>query len=326
MTWRLLAIPSRPQFLKIVASLTLFRNIMRKRHFIAAIATCLVLAGTGLGYSFIGVSPSASKVIDRQPAALAPILLKSSPGAAPLTVTRIAHATVLIDFDGVRVLTDPWFTEKTHFHQGEPLGIALKDLPRLDLIVATHAHDDHFDLHAMAEYPHKDVPFLVGPDMVKAARAAGFTQVRELAAWEAWEHGPFKVTGIPARHKIPELTFMIEAKGRTVYFGGDTLLIPELRQLPKRFPVIDLALLSVNGLTVFGEPVVMSAEEAGELAGVLKARVAIPMHYRFVGSWFTDTFVLGRNGTPERFVSAAKRLAPDTEVRVLEPGQPQVIR
>ena len=299
---------------------------MPKRHLFAAIALCLVLAGAGLGWSFIGSSPSASKAIDNRPADMAPILLKSPPGVAPLTVTRIAHATVLIDFDGLRVLTDPWFTEKPHFHQGEPLGMAMKDLPRLDLIIATHAHYDHFDMHAMAEYPHKDVPFLVGPGMVEAARAAGFTQVRELAVWEAWRQGAFKVTGIPARHKVPEITFMIEAKGRTVYFGGDTLLIPELRQLPKMFPSIDLALLSVNGLSVFGEPVVMSAEEAGELAGVLKARVAIPMHYRFVGSWFTDTFVLGRNGTPERFVKAAQRMAPDTEVRVLEPGQPLLIR
>ena len=162
--------------------------------------------------------------------------------------------------------------------------------------------------------------------MVDAARAAGFTQVRELKAWEAWRQGAFKVTGVPARHKVPEITFMIEAKGRTVYFGGDTLFIPELRQLPKMFPSIDLALLSVNGLSVLGEPVVISAEAAAELAGLLKAGVAIPIHYRFVGSWFTDTLVLGRNGTPERFVSAAKSMAPDTEVRVLEPGQPQLIR
>ena len=299
---------------------------MRKRHIFTAIAVSLLVGVAGLGYSFIGSSPTATPVIDRPPAELAPIVLRNSSGAAPLTVTRIAHATVLLDFGGLKVLTDPWFTEKAHYHQGERLGIALKDLPRLDLIIASHAHYDHFDMVAMAEYPHKDVPFLVGPEMIDAARAAGFTQVRELKAWEAWRQGPFKVTGVPARHKVPEITFMIEAQGSTVYFGGDTLFIPELRQLPKMFPSIDLALLSVNGLSVFGEPVVMSAEEAGELAGVLKARVAIPIHYRFVGSWFTDTVVLGRNGTPERFVSATKRMAPNTVVQVLEPGQPLVIR
>jgi L-ascorbate metabolism protein UlaG (beta-lactamase superfamily) len=245
--------------------------------------------------------------------------------AAPLAVTRIAHASVLLDFDGVRVLTDPWFTEKWHYHQGEPLGMRLEDLPRLDLIVASHAHYDHFDIAALKSYRYKDVPFLVGPNMVEAARAVGFIDVRELKPWETWSRGALKVTGAPARHGVPEVTFVIEAKGRTVYFGADTLLIPELRDLPKRFPSFDLALLPVNGLRVMGVPVVMSAEEAAELAGILKARVAVPIHYAFTGSAFTDTLILARNGTPDRFVAAAKRSAPLTEVRVLPPGQRLVI-
>jgi L-ascorbate metabolism protein UlaG (beta-lactamase superfamily) len=253
------------------------------------------------------------------------LVTQSNGTAAPLAVTRIAHASVLLDFDGVRVLTDPWFTEKWHYHQGEPLGLRLEDLPRLDLIVASHAHYDHFDIKALAAYPDKDVPFLVGPNMVEAARAVGFTNVHEIKPWETWSQGPLKVTGAPARHGVPEVTFVIEAKGRTVYFGGDTLFIPELGQLPARFPSIDLALLSVNGLRVMGVPVVMSAEEAAEFAGLMKARVAVPMHYAFVGSAFTDTLVLSRNGTAERFVAAAKLHAPQTQVRVLEPGRRLVI-
>jgi L-ascorbate metabolism protein UlaG (beta-lactamase superfamily) len=255
----------------------------------------------------------------------AAVTASSKATAAPLAVTRIAHASVLLDFDGVRVLTDPWFTEKWHYHQGEPLEMQLDELPRLDLIVASHAHYDHFDIAALASYPHKDVAFLVGPNMVEAARAVGFTDVRELKPWEVWSRGALKVTGAPARHGVPEVTFVIEAKGRTVYFGADTLLIPELRELPNRFPAFDLALLSVNGLRVMGVPVVMSAEEAAELAGILKARVAVPIHYTFTGSAFTDTFILARNGTPDRFVAAAKQSAPLTEVRVLPPGQRLVI-
>lgn len=307
--------------------LNVFEHLMNRRRLALACVLGILCAALILGASFVVPSPRASRVIDRPPVEVAPIVLNGSAGARPpLTVTRIAHATLLLDFDGLRVLTDPWFTEKTHFHQGEPLGMSLNDLPPLDLIVASHAHYDHFDMAAMTAYPHKNVPFLVGPDMVEQARAAGFTHVLELKPWDTWRQGGFEVTGIPARHKVPEVTFMIQAKGRSVYFGGDTLLIPELLQLPAMFPSIDLALLSVNGLSVFGEPVVMNAEQAAELAGVLKARVAVPIHYRFKGSWFTDTVVLARDGTPERFVAAAKKLAPDTQVRVLEPGQRQLIR
>jgi L-ascorbate metabolism protein UlaG (beta-lactamase superfamily) len=295
----------------------------------------VLMYGLGLGAACAGAVSLLGASFLLSPVWLAPAvgtrpadavsIAPSKTTAAPLAVTRIAHASVLLDFDGVRVLTDPWFTEKWHYHQGEPLGLRLEELPRLDLIVASHAHYDHFDLKALANYPHKDVPFLVGPNMVASARAVGFTDVRELKPWETWSRGALKVTGAPARHGVPEVTFVIEANGRTVYFGADTLLIPELRELPSRFPRFDLALLSVNGLRVMGVPVVMSAEEAAELAGILKARVAVPIHYAFAGSAFTDTFVLSRNGTTDRFVAAAKQSAPLTETRVLPPGQRLVI-
>ena len=295
----------------------------RTRLFAIGFVSLVAGASALLGASFLAPTWPAPVVGDR-PADARPITL-SNGAATPLSITRIAHASVLLDFDGVRVLTDPWFTETLHYHQGEPLGMRLTDLPPLDLIVATHAHYDHFDIKSLTGYPHKDVPFLVGPKMVEAARAVGFTDVRELKPWETWSRGALKVTGAPAKHGVPEVTFVIEAKGRTVYFGGDTLFIPELRELASRFEKFDLALLAVNGLRVMGVPVVMSAEEAAELAGVMKARVAVPIHYAFTGSPFTDTFVLSRNGTPDRFVAAAKQHAPLTDVRVLSPGQRLVI-
>ena len=304
----------------------MFRPMQRRRALKCAIAFASLVGAMAalVGASFL-LSPTwPATAVGARPGDASPIV-QGNGLARPLAVTRIAHASVLLDFDGVRVLTDPWFTEKWHYHQGEPLGLRLEDLPRLDLIVASHAHYDHFDIKSLAGYPHKDVPFLVGPDMVEAARAVGFTDVSELKPWQAWSRKELKVTGAPARHGVPEVTFVIEAKGRTVYFGGDTLLIPELRTLPDRFEKFDLVLLSVNGLRVMGVPVVMNAEEAAELAGIMKARVAVPIHYAFQGSALTDTFVLSRNGTPERFVAAAKRYAPLTEVRVLSPGQRLVI-
>jgi L-ascorbate metabolism protein UlaG (beta-lactamase superfamily) len=114
---------------------------------------------------------------------------------------------------------------------------------------------------------------------------------------------------------------VIQANGSTVYFGGDSKLIPELRELPRRFPSIQLALLSINGLSVLGEQVVMNAEQAAELAGLLGAEVAVPIHYRFKGSWFTDSFILSYDGTPERFLAAIERAASSTLARVLEPGE-----
>src|SRR5688500_3205562 len=128
---------------------------------------------------------AAAPALTTLPPAPAPLVLSSaSTGpAADIAVTRIAHASVLLELGGQRILTDPWFSQTSSYRHGEPLGISLENLPRLDLVIASHDHYDHFDIETFAAYPDKAVPMLVGPDMVEKARAAGFTNVRELKVW-----------------------------------------------------------------------------------------------------------------------------------------------
>lgn len=57
-----------------------------------------------------------------------------------LTITRIAHATVLIDLNRQTILTDPWFSQKFTYYPGEPLGIALSSLPKLAGVIVSHGH------------------------------------------------------------------------------------------------------------------------------------------------------------------------------------------
>lgn len=242
-----------------------------------------------------------------------------------LTVTRVGHSTVLFDFDGVRVLTDPWFTHKPGYDPGEPLALAPESLPPLAAVVASHGHYDHYDLEGFQGYPDRAVPLVVAPGMAEAARAAGFTSVRELAPWESVEVGGVKVTATPGKHGVPENTYVLQARGFTVFFGGDSLRIPELDEVAVRFPSIDVAVLPVNGLKIrplFNHQVVMTAEEAAELCARLKPRVAVPMHYRYTAGAFRDTFLLKYDGTPERFVEATRQRAPSTQVYVLATGQP----
>src|SRR2546421_1998289 len=87
-----------------------------------------------------------------------------------LTITRIAHSSVLIDFDGHRVLTDPWFSEKYGYYHGEPYGITLQNLPRLDGVVVSHEHYDHYDMQAFQVYPDKQVPMAMKRGIAQTAR------------------------------------------------------------------------------------------------------------------------------------------------------------
>jgi L-ascorbate metabolism protein UlaG (beta-lactamase superfamily) len=129
---------------------------------------------------------------------------------------------------------------------------------------------------------------------------------------------------VPALHGVPEIGFVIQAGGFTVYFGGDTMLIPELSRLADEFPPIDIALLPINGLRVFGRQVVMDPLQAADLCALLKPRVAIPTHYAFTGGTLVDGLILKYFAAQQRltamFAEAVVKTGADTKVVVLEPG------
>ncbi|MFJ9365497.1 MBL fold metallo-hydrolase [Nocardia sp. NPDC101769] len=243
-----------------------------------------------------------------------------------LTVTRVVHASALLDFGGARILTDPWLSETRFYRQGEPRAFATAtDLPELSGIVISHGHYDHCDLGALISYPDKSVPFAVVPGLATRVRAAGFRNVVELAPWQRTHLGPVEVMAAPASHGVPEVTFVLRADGHTVFFGADTLRIAELDEIARRFPELDLALLPVNGLRIrpaLNRQVVMDAVEAADLARVLRPRVAVPIHYAFSSGPLGDRLMTkgDRNGA-EHFRAAAADLAPETTVQLLRTGQ-----
>jgi L-ascorbate metabolism protein UlaG (beta-lactamase superfamily) len=242
-----------------------------------------------------------------------------------LTVTRICHSCTLIDVDGTRVLTDPWFSEKPTYHPGERLACDAGALPPLAGVFVSHGHYDHCDLAGFSGYPDKEVSFVVMSGLARKVRAAGFRNVVELKPWQSTSLGPVTITATPARHKVPEITAVVQGAGRTVFFGADTMRIPELDEVATRFPAIDLALLPINGLRLrplLNKQVVMDAEEAASLAAVLHAATAVPIHYAFTGGPIADRLLVKHDGRPERFVGAMTDLAPDTQTRVLAPGEP----
>lgn len=242
-----------------------------------------------------------------------------------LTVIRITHSCVLLDFEGHRVLTDPWFSEKPGYLRGEPLGIGVEDLPDLQAVLVSHAHYDHCDMEAFAAYRDRKVPVIVKRGTGETVRRSGFDRLIELDAGEEATIGQLTITAEPAKHGVPENTYVIESPGWTVFFGADTLRIPELDSIAVRFQHLDLALLPINGLQIrpaLNRRVVMNAEQAAELCGVLRPKVAVPIHYRFTAGPVRDRLLLKYDGTPERFQRAVANHAPATTVRILAPGEP----
>ncbi|MFJ6893493.1 MBL fold metallo-hydrolase [Streptomyces hokutonensis] len=165
-------------------------------------------------------------------------------------VTRITHSCHLIETGGRTFLTDPWFSTRPGYYQGEPIAIGIPDLPRLDGVLISHEHYDHCDLDAFAAYRDRTVPLFVAGTVVAAARKHGFTNVTALAPWQEAEVGGVTITANPAEHGVYEVTFVLRAGSDAVYFAGDTLLIPELAEIPERLGHISVALLPTNGLHI----------------------------------------------------------------------------
>jgi L-ascorbate metabolism protein UlaG (beta-lactamase superfamily) len=242
-----------------------------------------------------------------------------------LTVTRIGHSRHLLEIGGKRLLTDPWFTVTSTYDPGEHVALTVDGLPELDGVLITHEHYDHCDLDALASYRDLGVPVIAPGTVVDKARDAGFTDVRDLEAWDATSVGDVTVTATPGKHGVHEVTYVVQGADRTVFFGGDSLKIPELDELPSRFGSFDLALLPTNGLCIRpagGTQVVMDAHEAADLAATLRPTVAIPHHYAFTSGRLGDLLITSGDRNPTHFADAVAAVAPEIDVRLVLPGLP----
>ncbi len=246
-----------------------------------------------------------------------------------LTVTRIAHACQLIEIGELRILTDPWFTETATYHQGEPLACGVESLGRIDALVISHEHYDHCDLDALIAGGLDLATPLFGPSTVTTIAARkGFTQLHAIEAWQSATLGELTVTAAPGQHGVHEVTFVIQAYDRTVFFGGDTLRLPELDEIPARFGKIDLAIVPINGLCVRQADmmqVVMDGEQAAALTAALNPTVALPHHYAFHSGQLGDRMWTKGDRDPRPYTDALTRLAPQVTSRIALPGTPVTI-
>ncbi len=239
-------------------------------------------------------------------------------------VTYIGHATLLIELGGVRILTDPVLRRAIlHIRRVVPLP-ALDSIPPLDAIVISHAHHDHLDPDSLRRLG-ADCPVIGPRGIAGIVRRTGSGRAVEVGAGDRVEVGGITVEAVPAAHegrryplgrRRAALGFLIGGSS-TLYFAGDTDLMPEMGRLRGR---ADIAALPVAGWGPRVGAGHLDPERAARAAALIEPRIAIPIHW---GTYVARGAQRGQDPlAPAReFAAAAKRLAPQVEVRILAPGE-----
>lgn len=250
-------------------------------------------------------------------------------GPDDLAATFVGHATVLLQWKGLNILTDPNFAPRVIVPKRlvEP-GIPIHKLPPLDLVVVSHAHLDHLVKPSLRQLP-KDVPVVVPTGLAELITPLGFRRVYELNWWQDFEGDGFKVIHVPANHwgrRTPHDRdrgyggFVIERHGHHVYFAGDTAYFKGFLEIGRAFP-IELALIPIGAYRPSSFRLVhCNPEDALQAFEDMQGRYMVPIHW--------GTFRLSDEPIDEPPVWLARLCTDngfDGRVQILQHGQTFVL-
>ena len=219
-----------------------------------------------------------------------------APGTVALTF--IGHASFLLQLPGLTILTDPVFSARCSPvswagpRRARAPGLAMAELPPIDLVLVSHNHYDHMDMPSLRQLAARGARAAIttlgnGPML----RAAGFTQVDELDWWDTSTAGPARITGTPARHfsrrglrdanQTLWAGFSVATPDSQVLFAGDSGAGPHWAEIARRLGPPDLALLPIGAYDPrwLMAPVHMDPAEAVQAHHDLGARHSVGMHF-----------------------------------------------
>ena len=214
-----------------------------------------------------------------------------------IAATWIGHSTVLLQTQGLNILTDPFFSKRASPSQligparvRNP-GIALRDLPPIDLILLSHSHYDHMDkptLRWLAKHQKAKLITL----LQNANHAKGFDAV-ELDWHQTYPLGHAKITALPALHWSKRTiadtnrslwgAFLIELQAGSIYFGADTGFGTgeTFREVKRLFGPPRLSLLPIGAYEPrwFMAPQHMNPKEAVTAHKLLGSKQSLAIHH-----------------------------------------------
>ena len=236
-----------------------------------------------------------------------------APRVAPgeMRVTFVNHSTVLVQMDGLNLLTDPMWSERcspVSFagpRRVVPPGLRFEQLPPIDVVLISHNHYDHLDLPTLRRLASEHHPRILVPLGNRGVLdRAGVHGAEELDWWQSVEvENGVRVTAVPTQHfsgrgmfdrdRALWAGFVASGSAGSVYFAGDTAFGPHFEEIRNRFGPPRLALLPIGAYRPewFMSRVHASPEEALRAHRLLGAGTSVGIHF--------GTFRLADDGQDE---------------------------
>lgn len=223
-----------------------------------------------------------------------------------LRITYINQSTMLIQIDNINILTDPiWSQRASPFSWIGPKrvrapGVAMKDLPVIDIILISHNHYDHLNIATLKRLSKKDNPqIFVGLGVPGLLKSEGLNNIIEMDWWQKYtlKNTPIKIIFVPAKHHSGRGLFdknktlwggyVIESNAGRIYFAGDTAYGSFLTSIKERFDGFRLALIPIGHYKPrrMMKSVHLNPDEAVMLHHFLNIKYSVAMHFSTFGGF-----------------------------------------
>ena len=249
--------------------------------------------------------------------------------AGAARIVYVGHSTVLVEMEGVRLLTDPLLRPR-FLHLRRTDAVLRPALDEVDAVLVSHLHFDHLDLPSLRLLG-REVRVVVPRGAGDLLARKGFTSVTELDVGEELSLGALAIRATPAHHdsgrmpfgrRVEPIGYVIDGPS-SVYFAGDTDLFEGMATLGH----VDIALIPIAGWGPKLGPGHLDPRGAAEAVRRTGASTVIPIHW---GTYFPlHTALRGRPAFLElpvvEFEAHMREVAPEVDVRVLRPGDEVVL-
>jgi L-ascorbate metabolism protein UlaG (beta-lactamase superfamily) len=215
-----------------------------------------------------------------------------------LHICVINHDTVLIQVDGLNILTDPVFALRSspvqfagpkRIHRP---GIEFESLPPIDAVLLSHNHYDHMDVAALKKLDAQHQALTIAPlKNGEFLQRKGLKNTMDLDWWQTHLVQHLKITCVPAQHWSSRSLndrndmlwggFVVQAGTRKIYFAGDTGYAPFFKEICEKMGPMDLSLLPIGAYEPrwFMQMMHMNPEDAVLAHQDLQSKHSIGVHF-----------------------------------------------